>query len=616
MVRARARYRLGLLGRPSRSSAVSGGGRSRSAWPRGSGGREEIAPLAELQGRVERGRIPVAAGPAPRGRCVAVCMATFEPDLELFRRADRVAARADRRQLGLRDQRRLLGAGALRGDRARSSAGDDRFVVSRAAERLGFYRNFERALDMAPAEAELIALCDQDDRWYPEKLATLRAALGDAQLVYSDQRLVDAAGHGAARARCGRGAATTTPTSRRCWSANTITGRGDTVPPRDRRPRAAVPRDPRLAVPRPLARRRGARGRRRGLRRPAAVRLRPARWRRLRRREPRRAPAAARRGDADYLRGGRRLLLGYLAARGPGRRRCSCAAATGSSAAQAPGAASGSRGRRSPARARLARGCGRCAPLRRAHRDAGQRARARRAGSCGAGPGPRARGARPARRPLDASFPGPIAFEQKRLRRWRARLSVPSRHVDRASQSRPAALARDASPGRGDRGARARARRSASPSTAWTRSRSGSSHPLTRLEYRELQALRDVSFDVHQGEFFGIVGRNGSGKSTLLKILASIYRADAGRIRMAGRLAPFIELGVGFNLELTARENVVLNGVMMGLSRREAARPARRGARVRRARASSSSSSSRTTRRACSCGWPSRRWSRPTPTSC
>jgi ABC-2 type transport system ATP-binding protein len=97
-------------------------------------------------------------------------------------------------------------------------------------------------------------------------------------------------------------------------------------------------------------------------------------------------------------------------------------------------------------------------------------------------------------------------------------------------------------------------------------------HPLRRAEYRELHALRDVSFDVHQGEFFGVVGRNGSGKSSLLKIMASIYAADAGRIRMAGRVAPFIELGVGFNPELTARENVVLNGVMMGLSRREAAR--------------------------------------------
>ncbi|MCW3065616.1 MAG: type transport system ATP-binding protein [Solirubrobacterales bacterium] len=96
--------------------------------------------------------------------------------------------------------------------------------------------------------------------------------------------------------------------------------------------------------------------------------------------------------------------------------------------------------------------------------------------------------------------------------------------------------------------------------------------PLARREYRELRALRSISFDVHDGEFFGIVGRNGSGKSTLLKILASIYRADAGRVRMAGRLAPFIELGVGFNPELSSRENVVLNGVLMGLSRQDARR--------------------------------------------
>jgi ABC-2 type transport system ATP-binding protein len=97
-------------------------------------------------------------------------------------------------------------------------------------------------------------------------------------------------------------------------------------------------------------------------------------------------------------------------------------------------------------------------------------------------------------------------------------------------------------------------------------------HPFRRMEYRELRALHDVSFDVHRGEFFGIAGQNGSGKSTLLKILASIYRADAGRVRMAGRLAPFIELGVGFNPELTARENVVINGVLMGLTKRDARR--------------------------------------------
>ena len=96
--------------------------------------------------------------------------------------------------------------------------------------------------------------------------------------------------------------------------------------------------------------------------------------------------------------------------------------------------------------------------------------------------------------------------------------------------------------------------------------------PFSSRDYRILRALDDVSFEIRQGEFFGIVGRNGSGKSTLLKCLASIYRVDAGTIRMAGRLAPFIELGVGFNVELTARENVVLNGVMMGLTKNETKR--------------------------------------------
>ena len=94
-------------------------------------------------------------------------------------------------------------------------------------------------------------------------------------------------------------------------------------------------------------------------------------------------------------------------------------------------------------------------------------------------------------------------------------------------------------------------------------------HAFRRIETRKLRALDDVSFEVGRGEFFGIVGRNGSGKSTLLKILASIYGADRGEVRLAGRLAPFIELGVGFQPDLPARENVVLNGVMMGLSRRE-----------------------------------------------
>lgn len=94
-------------------------------------------------------------------------------------------------------------------------------------------------------------------------------------------------------------------------------------------------------------------------------------------------------------------------------------------------------------------------------------------------------------------------------------------------------------------------------------------HPLSRTQYREFKALEDVSFSVEEGEFFGIVGRNGSGKSTLLKILAGIYRADRGSIESRGSLAPFIELGVGFNFELSARDNVFLNGALLGLSKRQ-----------------------------------------------
>lgn len=87
--------------------------------------------------------------------------------------------------------------------------------------------------------------------------------------------------------------------------------------------------------------------------------------------------------------------------------------------------------------------------------------------------------------------------------------------------------------------------------------------------YTEQKVLRGISFDIHQGEFVGIVGRNGSGKSTLLKCLAQIYYPEQGTIKVDGTLVPFIELGVGFNPELTGRENVYLNGALLGFSHKE-----------------------------------------------
>jgi ABC-2 type transport system ATP-binding protein len=97
-------------------------------------------------------------------------------------------------------------------------------------------------------------------------------------------------------------------------------------------------------------------------------------------------------------------------------------------------------------------------------------------------------------------------------------------------------------------------------------------HPLRTVPYHELTAVDDVSFSVAPGEFFAVVGRNGSGKSTLLKCLAGIYAVDGGQMFVNGRVSTFIELGVGFNMELPARENVIINATMLGLPPREAKR--------------------------------------------
>ena len=95
-------------------------------------------------------------------------------------------------------------------------------------------------------------------------------------------------------------------------------------------------------------------------------------------------------------------------------------------------------------------------------------------------------------------------------------------------------------------------------------------HPLRTRIADTLHAVDDVSVEIAEGEFFGIVGSNGSGKSTLLKCIAGIYESDGGDLHIRGRLAPFIELGVGFNPELTATDNAIINAIMLGLTRKEA----------------------------------------------
>jgi glycosyltransferase involved in cell wall biosynthesis len=152
------------------------------------GGATKTVTLGEIE------VTPVCAEPnplSPDGDApIAICMATFDPDEGLLnRQIESLRGQSDE------NWRCLISDDCSRPERyravERAIAGDERFALSRSDQRLGFYRNFERALAMVPPDAELIGLCDQDDHWHPDKLATLRDRIGDAELVYSDARLVD-----------------------------------------------------------------------------------------------------------------------------------------------------------------------------------------------------------------------------------------------------------------------------------------------------------------------------------------------------------------------------------------------------------------------------------------
>ena len=322
--------------------------------------------------------------------------------------------------------------------------GDDpRFLLSRGSHRLGFYRNFERALALAPAGASYVALADQDDAWHPDKLATLVAELGDAQLVYSDARVVDGDGRVLADSYWGR---------RSNNHSDLLVAAGGELGDRRRLAlpglaaarRAAVPARAVRALPRPLARARGALARRHRVRRAAALRLRPARRRdaRARRREPHAGDARAAGGGAP-----RPARADPAVAHALLRRRLPAAAVHGDPAAAAV-AADGA-GQAAGARALRAR-----RPL--APR-AGGADLARRAGA--AGPAPRHARRRVDARPrlrLAAAADGHRARRADPLRAARLAATARVRPAARRPCARGAGRARDR---REDRAAAARGER-------------------------------------------------------------------------------------------------------------------------------------------------------------
>ena len=177
----------------------------------------QIAVLAR-----EPGNGPAVTAPRADAETIAICMATHQPDLRLLRtQIDSLRRQSDGRWICVISDDCSSPA---RYDEIRALVGDDpRFAVSRSEQRLGFYRNFERAMQMVPASAGLVALCDQDDNWHPDKLAALRAGLRDAILVYSDLRLVEADGR-VLRDTLWRGRANNHRSLTSLLVANTITG--------------------------------------------------------------------------------------------------------------------------------------------------------------------------------------------------------------------------------------------------------------------------------------------------------------------------------------------------------------------------------------------------------
>ncbi len=481
------------------------------------------------------------------GPRIAIAMATHEPPPELFRQQIESI-----RQQTHENWVCVISDDASDPDRVdamRAILGEDtRFRLFPSRGRLGVYRNFERALELTPGEAEFVALCDQDDRWDADKLATLAEAIGaDDALAYSDMRIV---------AADGALLSDTYWTKRRnnhsnyasLLIANTVTGaaalfRRDILD-------YALPFPPEVAEQRHdhwIA--------------IVAMALGVIRY------VPRPLYDYVQHGDAE---------LGHVAAnRGspssPGHRL---------ETIRSHNVLTGWRRMYFQHYIRLLLAA-RVVQLRCSDQLARDRRKARAVSRVLSSDSIRGVGwlwLRSLRARLGASETMQRDGALSRAIAWLRVSRVRARLGRRDQPSGEAEVQRlDLQPGAGAPRSKPLAVQVdglyksfkvplLANQTIATRIR----HPRRRHGYRMLPVLKDISFEIGQGEFFGIIGRNGSGKSTLLKLLASIYRADQGRILVGGQIVPIIELGLGFHPELAARDNLVIQGVMMGLTRKQA----------------------------------------------
>jgi ABC-type polysaccharide/polyol phosphate transport system ATPase subunit/glycosyltransferase involved in cell wall biosynthesis len=480
------------------------------------------------------------------GPVIAIAMATHRPPIELFRRQIESIRKQSYESWVCVISDDASGEKSL--EAMREVLGDDpRFRLHPAEEQEGVYRNFERALGLVPREAEFVALSDQDDEWHPDKLQALRDALGaDCQLAYSDMRIVKPKG---------AVISDTYWTERRnnhtnfasLLIANTVTG-GASMFRRD-------VLDYALPFPQELPEQRHDH------------------WL---------AIVAMARGDLAYV---DRPLYDYV--------QHTDAALGHQRANQGAGSSTLAERMQTVKKGGVLEGWGlvyyqhyrrlQLAATVLKLRFGDQLARDR---------------AKAVRRVLGSDSRRGMAWLSARALRARFGRATETMQRDsnlvkaiawlRITRSRAERRGRrdlieaadverlDLQPGAGAPRDRALAvqvdglyKSFRVPIQANQTVISRFLHPRRAHGHRLLPVLKDISFEIGQGEFFGIIGRNGSGKSTLLKLLASIYRADAGNIRVGGQVVPIIELGLGFHPELAARDNLVMQGVMMGLTRKQ-----------------------------------------------